>query len=156
MMDPDSADDPQDVIMKECLRDLKKTGDKWTGYLQSDEELQAFEKKLAAVHVQFSTTSSTNHKCGASQLMFSSNRGTVPVSLDMPFQVVRQVDKDCVLGIGHHKDKWESTSTAQDPTDWSSEVFCKKKKDQAARNQEEGVHCKHASKVDQHVPRIQG
>ncbi|XP_077517615.1 uncharacterized protein LOC144128236 [Amblyomma americanum] len=122
---------------------------------RSDEELQAFEKKLAAVHVQFSTTSSRNHKCGASQLMFSSNRGTVPVSLDMPFQVVRQVDKDCVLGIDHHKDKCESTSTAQDPTDWSSEVFCKKK-DQAARNQEEGVHCKHASKVDQHVPRIQG
>lgn len=34
--------------------------------------------------------------------MFSSNCWNVPVSLKMPFKVIRQADKDCVLGVDRH------------------------------------------------------
>lgn len=67
MMDPDVDDDPQETIMKECLRDLKRVGENWTGFLISDQGLQEFNRRLESERIQFCTESSRDHKNGASK-----------------------------------------------------------------------------------------
>ncbi|XP_077531519.1 calcium-responsive transcription factor-like [Haemaphysalis longicornis] len=128
-MDPDPQDDPQETIMKECLRDLTRVGENWTGFLLSDQDLQEFERRLESVRIQFCTESSWDHKSGATRFMFSSNRGALPISLDMPFQVTRRVKKDCVMGIDRNKRKdWPSITMSSFPPEWYNDIFVGKKR----------------------------
>ncbi|XP_029823728.2 uncharacterized protein LOC115309605 [Ixodes scapularis] len=94
------SEDPQAEILKQYVKDLSASGYNWVGYVESDEVLKELEKSLAAMRVQFSTTTSRSHKSGTSTPMFHSKRGSVHVSLNMPFQVLHQAHKNCIFGTG--------------------------------------------------------
>ncbi|CAN7994988.1 unnamed protein product, partial [Ixodes hexagonus] len=94
------GEDPQEEILRRYVKDLSLSDNKWVGYVESEEVLRELEKSLANIRIQFSTTTSRSHKSGTSTPMFRSKRGSVHVSLNMPFQVLYQADKGCVFGTG--------------------------------------------------------
>lgn len=63
------------------------------------------ELDLATINLSYHTESA-HYKKGEhlekSKLVFSGNKGNVPLSLDVPFRVISQTDKGCVFGHDRH------------------------------------------------------
>lgn len=116
----------EESVLRKHLRGLTKNGSTWTGYVESKESFEEFERDLAAAYVSFQTEHSIKLKgssnalccfrwrlnidqrmgqCSKSsfhiytgRLLFSSQRGHVVVNGDVPFKVVQSVEKGCLFG----------------------------------------------------------
>lgn len=94
------SEDQLEQILSRYVKELCLRDNYWVGYVESEEVLKELEKSLVNIRLQFSTTTSRTHKFGTSTPMFRSKRGSVHVSLNIPFQVLYQADKCCVFGTG--------------------------------------------------------
>lgn len=60
--------------------------------------------------------------------MFSTSKGHTPLSLNMPFRVVRVTNKECLYGRDRHKVQQNTEDTVPPVlNEWSTSTFAKKK-----------------------------
>ncbi|KAL3227095.1 hypothetical protein MRX96_048856 [Rhipicephalus microplus] len=92
-----------EAIVRSHLLDFESGEHNWRGYVKTDQELEHLERALLGLGVSFKVTSSRKHaeenlhKAGKLKLMFSINRGAVPLNLQLPFRVLSLTDKGCLL-----------------------------------------------------------
>ncbi|KAL3189861.1 hypothetical protein MRX96_018385 [Rhipicephalus microplus] len=103
-----------EAIVRSHLLDFESGEHNWRGYVKTDQELEHLERALLGLGVSFKVTSSRKHaeenlhKAGKLKLMFSINRGAVPLNLQLPFRVLSLTDKGCLYGKDKHSHKGQS------------------------------------------------
>lgn len=50
----------EETVVRRHLREVRKTDDNWTGYVESEEALKEFERDLACINVSFQTEVSSH------------------------------------------------------------------------------------------------
>ncbi|CAN8024318.1 unnamed protein product, partial [Ixodes persulcatus] len=113
----------EESVLRKHLRGLTKNCSTWTGYVESKELFEEFERDLAAAYVSFQTEHSIKLK---GSLLFSSQRGHVVVNGDVPFKVVQSVEKGCLFGRDL-KMVQDSRSSQEGGADWSAATFQRRK-----------------------------
>lgn len=111
------------------------------------------ELDLATINLSYHTESA-HYKKGEhlekSKLVFSGNKGNVPLSLDVPFRVISQTDKGCVFGHDrHHVDA--VPANARHDTDWPHDLY-EKKQTSSREQKKRGVHNNNAHQTCAVVP----
>ncbi|KAG0430436.1 hypothetical protein HPB47_022706 [Ixodes persulcatus] len=116
----------EESVLRKHLRGLTKNGSTWTGYVESKESFEEFERDLAAAYVSFQTEHSIKLK---GRLLFSSQRGHVVVNGDVPFKVVQSVEKGCLFGRDLKKvqdSRSSQVNLTEQSTKWERQTASKK------------------------------
>lgn len=94
-----------ELLFSKHLKCLKKHGSQWVGYVDTKEQLQDFERDMTTIDLSYETESSRfrgQETQAKSRLVFSTKKGSIPITLSTPFRVVSHVIKGCIFGRGRH------------------------------------------------------
>ncbi|KAL1454694.1 hypothetical protein MTO96_043711 [Rhipicephalus appendiculatus] len=129
----DECDVTEEDTLRKHLRDLKKVGTQWTGYVESESALRALTRDFAVMNVSYTTESShykSEEQLRKSKLVFTASKGAVPISLTAPFRVLCSVHKGCIFGKERHNvqaQQQENKSSSTVSCDWNADTFKKTK-----------------------------
>ncbi|XP_040061159.1 uncharacterized protein LOC115311231 isoform X3 [Ixodes scapularis] len=127
------SDDDEEAVLQKYVKYLDKVGESWTGHLEKEDLLEPMERELLTIGVSFKTVSSRLpkleslksrgvegavngtlrlcHHADQGRLLFSLDKGAVPIRLDVPFRVISKVQKECLFGKDRHKTQGEGATS---------------------------------------------
>ncbi|KAM7294719.1 uncharacterized protein ISCGN_024225 [Ixodes scapularis] len=110
------SDDDEEAVLRKYVKYLDKVGESWTGHLEKEDLLEPMERELLTIGVSFKIVSSRIPKQESlegnpGQLLFSLDKGAVPIRLDVPFRVISKVQKECLFGKDRHKTQEEGATS---------------------------------------------
>ncbi|CAN7944906.1 unnamed protein product [Ixodes pacificus] len=110
------SDDDEEAVLRKYVKNLEKVGESWTGHLEKVDALEPMERELLTIGVSFKTVSSRLPKQESlegnpGRLLFSLDKGVVPIRLDVPFRVISKVQKECLFGKDRHKTQEERAAS---------------------------------------------
>ncbi|XP_049271281.1 calcium-responsive transcription factor-like [Rhipicephalus sanguineus] len=123
----------EEDTLRKHLRDLKRDGTQWTGFVESETSLQALTRDFAVMNVSYTTESShykSEEQRRKAKLVFSASKGAVPISLTAPFRVLSSVHKGCIFGKDRHNvqsQQEQNKSSCTGSCDWNADTFKKTK-----------------------------
>lgn len=116
------------AVLEKHLKELTKSGDRFVGYVCSDEALQQLERDLAAINVSFQTETSRYKSPGdhAAKVRFATTKGFLPIALAIPFKVLHQLGKGCLFGRDRHPIIEQSSTSREGTSDSAPDTVRKK------------------------------